>query len=58
MAKFYLELGLKITAIQEFIQFFPMKCFDELSQETVQNHRLGNIDPDKKSVGSDVKALW
>ena len=23
MAKFYLELGLKITRIQEFIQFFP-----------------------------------
>ena len=35
MAKFYLELGLKITRIQEFIQFFPIKCFDELSQEIV-----------------------
>ena len=23
MAKFYLELGLKITRIQKFIQFFP-----------------------------------
>ena len=48
LAKFYLELGLKITRIQEFIQFFIMKCFDELSQEIVQNCHLGSIDPDKK----------
>ena len=58
MAKFYLELGLKITRIQEFIQFFLMKYFDELSQEIVQNRRLGDIDPEKKSVSDDVKALW
>ena len=55
MAKFYLELGLKITRIQEFIQFFPMKCFDELSQEIVQNRRLGDIDPDKKVLAMTSK---
>ena len=58
MAKFYLELELKIARIQEFIQFFPMKCFDELFLEIVQNRCLGDIDPDKISVGDDVKALW
>ena len=55
MAKFYLELGLKITRIQEFIQFFPMKCFVELSQEMVQNRRLGDIDLDKKVLAMTSK---
>ena len=27
MAKFYLEMGLKITKIYEFVEFFPQKCF-------------------------------
>ena len=51
MAKFFVELGLyrprlglKITRIQEFIQFFPMKCFDELSQEIV------SLNISKKSI--------
>ena len=55
MAKFYLESGLKITRIQEFIQFFPMKCFDELSHEIVQNRRLGDIDLDKKVLAMTSK---
>ena len=55
MAKFYLELGLKITRIQEFIQFFAMKCLGELSQEIVQNRRLGDIDLDKKVLAMTSK---
>ena len=55
MAKFYLELGLKITRIQELIQFFSSKCFDELSQEIVRNRRLGDIDPDKKVLAVTSK---
>ena len=55
MAKFILELGLKITRIQEFIQFFPMKCFDELSKKIVQNRRLGDIDLNKKVLAMTSK---
>jgi|GEM_PF-4774455 len=30
MAKFYLEMGLEITKIYEFIEFYPYKCFEDL----------------------------
>ena len=30
MGKFYLEKGLKITKIYEFIEFHPKKCFEDL----------------------------
>ena len=33
MAKYYLEKGLKITRIYEFIQFHPEKCFEKLANE-------------------------
>ena len=30
MTKFYLEKGLKITRIYEFVEFHPEKCFEDL----------------------------
>ena len=55
MEKFYLELGIKITRIQEFIQFFHMKYFDGLFQEILQNRCLGDIDPDKTVLAMTSK---
>ena len=47
MAKFYLEMGLKITKIYEFIKFIPQKCFAPLAQEIVNSRRLADTDKSK-----------
>ena len=47
MAKFYLEMGLKITKIYEFIEFFPQTCFAPLAQEIVNSRRLPDTDKSK-----------
>ena len=44
MAEFYLNLGLKITRIYEFIQFHPEKCFEKLANEIVNSRREADLD--------------
>ena len=46
MAKFYLDLGLKITRIYEFIQFHPSKCFESLALQIAADRREGDRHPD------------
>ena len=50
MAKFYLEMGLKITKIYEFVEFFPQKCFAPLAQEIVNSRRLADTDKSKTVI--------
>ena len=50
MAKFYLEMGLNITKIYEFIEFFPQKCFAPLAQEIVNSRRLADTDKSKTVI--------
>ena len=47
MAEFYLNLGLKITRIYEFIQFHPQKCFETLANEIVNSGRKADLDKSK-----------
>ena len=48
MAKFYLDLGLKITRIYEFVQFYPSKCFESLALQIAEDRRNGDRDPDQQ----------
>ena len=52
MGKFYLEKGLKITRIYEFIEFHPPKCFEDLGSRICDARRLGDL-----NSGSQVAAL-
>ena len=45
MAEFYLNLGLEITKIYEFIEFYPQKCFKKLADEIVNSQ--SEVDRDK-----------
>ena len=51
MAKYYLEKGMKITRIYEFIQFHPEKCFEKLADEISDNRREADIDISKNVLG-------
>ena len=50
MAKFYLEMGLKITKIYKFIEFFPQKCFAPLAQKIVNSRKLADTDKSKTVI--------
>ena len=50
MVKFYLEMGLKITKIYDFIKFFSQKCFAPLAQEIVNSRRLADTDKSKTVI--------
>ena len=56
MAKFYLEMGLKITKIYKFVEFYPQRCFAPLAQEIVIGYlfvssgRLADTDKSKTVI--------
>ena len=50
MAKFYLEMGLEITKIKEFIEFYSQKCFAKLADEIVNSRRAADTDPSKAVI--------
>ena len=50
MAEFYLNLGLKITRIYKFIQFYPQKCFETLANEIVNSRREADLDKSKTVI--------
>ena len=55
MAKFYLEMGLEITKIKEFIELYPQKCFAKLADEIVNSRRAADTDPSKAVIASTNK---
>ena len=57
MAKFYLEIGLEITKIKEFIEFYPQKCFAELTNEIVNSRRAADTDPSKAVIALTNKVM-
>ena len=50
IAEFYLNLGLIITRIYEFIQFHPQKCFKTLANKIVNFRREADLDKLKTVV--------
>ena len=57
MAKFYLNLGLKINRIYKFIQFHPEKCFETLANEIVNSRREADLDKSKTVIALTNKLI-
>ena len=55
--KFYLEMGLVVIRIYEFIEFYPEVCFKELAEEIVETRRKGDRDPDLQVVALTKKLI-
>ena len=55
MGKFYLEKGLKITKIYEFIEFHPQKCFEALRNRICDARRLGDLNPHSQIAALTAK---
>ena len=57
MLKFYLEMGLVVTRIYEFIEFYPEAYFKKLAEEIVETRRKGDRDPDLQVVALTIKLM-
>ena len=57
IVKYYLEKGLKITRIYEFIQFHPEKCFEKLTNQISDNRRAADQDASKNILRLTSKLL-
>ena len=57
LAKYYLEKGLKITRMYEFIQFYPEKCFEKLANQISNNRRAADDDVSKTNLGLTSKLI-
>ena len=57
MLKFYLKMGLVVTQIYEFIEFYPKACFEKLAEEIVETRRKGDRDPDLQVVALTKKLI-
>ena len=50
MAKFYQEMGLEITRINEFVKFYPQKCFSKLENEIADSRRAADANSSKSVI--------
>ena len=57
MVKFYLEMGLVVARIYEFIEFYPEACFEELAKKIVETKMKGDHDPNLHVVALTKKLI-
>ena len=57
MPKFYLKMGLVVTRIYEFIEFYLEACFKELAEEFVETRRKRDRNPDLQVVALTKKLI-
>ena len=50
MAKFYMEIGLEIKRIKEFVELYPQKCFSKLANEIVDSRKAADADSSKAII--------
>ena len=54
---FYLELGLVCKKIYRFVEYTPVKCFNEFVQSAVDARREGDENPNSSVVAETMKLL-
>ena len=54
---FYLQLGLVVTKIHQFVEYTPSKCFNSFVQAAVDARREGDENPKSSIVAETMKLL-
>ena len=54
---FYLELGLVCKKIYRFVEYTPVKCFNNFVQSAVNARREGDENPNSSAVAETMKLL-
>ena len=57
LCKFYLEMGLQISKVHEFVEFYPQRCFSALADQIVQDRRRGDQNPSYRITAMTQKLL-
>ena len=56
LLKWYLEKGLKVTAVHETVEYHPTRCFQPFVEEVASARRAGDADKDK-AILADLQKL-
>ncbi len=57
LIKWYLQHGLKITAVYEVIEYRPSACFVDFGNKVVNARRAGDADPQQAVVAETMKLI-
>jgi len=55
LVKWYLDHGLKVTKVYEFIEYYPSKCFEQFGLSVSEAHHASDSDPSKAVLGETQK---
>ena len=55
LVKSYLDHGLKVTKVYEFIEYYPSKCFEKFGLNLSEARRAGDSDPSKAVLAESQK---
>ena len=55
LVKSYLDHGLKVTKVYEFIEYYPSKCFEKFGLNVSEARRASDSDPSKAVLGETQK---
>ena len=55
LLKFYLDLGVVVTKVHEFVEYIPTEAFGKFADIVVANRKESDINPDHKSIGEGYK---
>ena len=50
LVKWYLEQGLVVTKVYEFVEYVPKQCFRGFGESVSEARRAGDQDPDKSGT--------
>ena len=55
LVKWYLDHGLKVTKVYEFIEYYPSKCFEKFGLDVSEARRAGDSGPSKAVLAESQK---
>ena len=57
LVKWYLEQGLVVTKVYEFVEYVPKQCFRGFGESVSEARRAGDRDPDKSVLANLMKLI-
>ena len=57
LVKWYLEQGLIVTKVYEFVEYVPKQCFRGFGESVSEARRAGDRDPDKSVLANLMKLI-
>ncbi|KAL9973270.1 hypothetical protein ACROYT_G019700 [Oculina patagonica] len=57
LIKWYLEHGLEVTHVYQFVEYTPVPCFEPFGEAVSDARRAGDVDPNKAIIADTMKLV-